>query len=129
MATKSRGEFFGELALIKEDVRTANVYAKGKKKFKKIPLVFQTITSNFFFGYQQDDQSLYTFNNSGLWKCKNNFEIQGNVTCYVLERRAFTRLIGNLTDAKEKTESSTELDKPRRVINPLVKKSKANSKF
>jgi len=64
------------LALIKEDVRTANVYAKG------------------------------------------------NVTCYVLERRAFTRLIGNLTDAKEKTESSTELDKPRRVINPLVKKSK-----
>ena len=66
MATKSRGEFFGELALIKEDVRTANVYAKGKKKFKKIPLVFQTITSNFFFGYQQDDQSLYTFNNSGL---------------------------------------------------------------
>jgi CRP-like cAMP-binding protein len=29
LATKGKGEYFGEVALIKEDVRSANVYAVG----------------------------------------------------------------------------------------------------
>ena len=73
VATMTRGQFFGEIALIKEDLRTANVYAKTQ------------------------------------------------VSCYVLERQAFTSLIGNLNEAKYTKEN--QVDKTvKRIINPLVKK-------
>ena len=57
-------------------------------------------------------------------KQKLRNHLLGSVTCYVLERRAFTRLIGNLTEAKNEKDREISTDKPRRVINPLVKRSK-----
>lgn len=77
VATMSRGQFFGEVALMKEDLRTANVYAID------------------------------------------------TVVCYVLERKAFTNLIGNLAEAKKETDidASTE-NTPKRTVNPLVKRAK-----
>ena len=73
-----RGQFFGEVALMKEDLRTANVYSVDP------------------------------------------------VTCYILERKAFTSLIGNLTDAKKENPTKSELclKSPKRTINPLVKRAK-----
>jgi len=76
VATKTRGEFFGEVALMKEDLRTANVYAVD------------------------------------------------TVACYVLERKAFTRLIGSLSDAKKEIDLTEVVSQPKRIINPLVKKAK-----
>jgi len=77
VATFSRGEFFGEVALMKEDLRTANVYSVDLS------------------------------------------------TCYVLERKAFTNLIGSLTEAKKESAKDQNLTKkPKRTINPLVKRAK-----